>query len=640
MQRLAGPLAVVLAALIWAPSPGHAAPQFTPCPKMPGVRCATLRVPLDRSGAIPGSVGLRVARIAPEKPSRGVVVALSGGPGQAAVADAQLFAEALAPVLRDRELVLFDARGTGRSGQLTCRSLGRLDEARTEAEVDREVRACAAQLGPRRAQYTTADSVEDLEAVRQLVGADKISLYGVSYGTKLAVAYADRYPDHVERVVADSSVLPEGIDPFARASFAALPGMLTDLCADDRCRGITADPAGDLARLADRLRRGPLRGSVVRPDGSLSRVRLRQADLVGILLAGDLDPLMRARTPGAIRAALAGDTAPILRLAQGATEEEGGGVNEALFVAEICEEEPVPWDPAALPKARRAQWLAVARALPPGSFGPFGTTAARVVSPQYDFCSGWPGPAVRAAPSPPSAVPILVMSGRGDVRTPLPDAQTLTASHPGAKLLEVGGSGHGVLLNDGTGCARRALVRFFLDRELPSCLDGEPLVPPEDRPPPRLKDVPVADGLAGRRGKVMKSVLLTLDDVFTTIAVRIFTTDGDTVRGTGLRGGRFAMRDGDVRLTRVVHVPGVRVSGSLGDVLHVAAPGMTGTLALTKSGRLVGTLGGRRVESREVTLAGVLALGSPGTPDALRRGRIAARAALVTGRPRPSLNRE
>jgi pimeloyl-ACP methyl ester carboxylesterase len=564
------------------------------------------------------------------------VVALSGGPGQAATADASLFAEALAPVLRDRLLVLFDARGTGRSGQLTCRSAARLRDARTEAQVDREVRACAAQIGPRRAHYTTADSVEDLEAVRRLLGAETMSLYGVSYGTKLAVAYADRYPDRVERVVSDSSVLPEGIDPFARASFAAIPGVLTDLCADGRCRGITADPVGDLAKLADRLRRGALRGPFVRPDGSVGRARLRQADLIGILLAGDLDPLLRARTPAAVRSALAGDLAPILRLAQSASEDEGGGVNEALFVAEVCEEEPVPWDPAAPPKARRAQWLAAARALPPGSFGPFGPTTARIVSPQYDFCSGWPGPEVRGAPAPPSAVPILVMSGRGDVRTPLPDARTLAASHPGARLLEVGGSGHGVLLNDGTGCARRALVRFFLDRELPSCADGEPLVPPEDRPPARLRDVPVAAGLRGLRGRVMKSAILTLDDVFTTIAVRIFTTEGDTVRGTGLRGGRFAMRDGEVRLTRVVHVPGVRISGSLGDVLHVAAPGMSGALALTRDGRLVGTLGGKRVESRDVTLAGVLALDAPGSPDALRRGRIAARAARVAGRLRPA----
>ena len=101
------------------------------------------------------------------------------------------------------------------------------------------------------------DSIEDLEAVRKLVGAERISLYGVSYGTKLAVAYADRYPDRVERAVADSLVLPEGIDLFARATFTAVPGALADLCADGRCRGITADPAADLTRLADRLRRGP-----------------------------------------------------------------------------------------------------------------------------------------------------------------------------------------------------------------------------------------------------------------------------------------------------------------------------------------------------------------------------------------------
>ena len=639
--RLAGPLAALAAALLWAPSPASAAPRFAPCPDLPGARCATLPVPLDRSGALPGRVGLRVARLAPDGPRRGVVVALSGGPGQSAVADASLVAESLDPILRSRELVVFDARGTGRSGPLTCRAIGALKRARTERQADRAVRACAAQIGPRRARYTTADSVEDLEAVRKLVGAERISLYGVSYGTKLAVAYADRYPERVERVVADSVVLPQGIDPFARASFAAIPGALADLCADGRCRRITADPAADLGRLADRLRRGPLRGPVVRADGTVRRVRLRQGDLVGILVTGDIDPLTRARTPAAVRAALAGDLAPILRLARASAQQEAGGVNESLFVTETCEEEPVPWDQAAPPAARRAQWLAAARALPPGSFGPFGPVAARIVSPQLDFCAGWPATSPPPAPPAPSAVPLLVMAGRGDLRTPLPDAQALVAGRQGARLLEVGGSGHGVLLNDGTGCARRALVRFFLNREPPSCVDGEPLIPPQARPPSRLRALEPSEGLAGRRGRVMKAVVLTLDDVFTTIAVEIFTSDGDSLRGTGLRGGRFAMRDGEVLLERVVHVPGVRVSGRLDDVLHVAAPGMRGTLALTRTGRLVGTLGGRRVASREVTLAAVLALGAP-TPEALSARRVASRAARVAGRPQttPELREE
>ncbi len=317
---------------------------------------------------------------------------------------------------------------------------------------------------------------------------------------------------------------------------------------------------------------------MVRPDGSVRRDRLRQADLVGILVTGDIDPLTRARTPAAVNAALAGDLAPILRLARASAVEETTGVNDALFVTETCQEEPVPWDPAAPPAARRAQWLAAARALPPGSFGPFGPLAARIVSPQLDFCAGWPAPAPQAAPPAAGAVPLLVMAGRGDLRTPLPDAQALVAGRPGARLLEVGGSGHGVLLNDGSGCVRRALARFFLDREPPSCLDGEPLIPPEARPPASLAALPPSAGLAGRRGRVMKAVVLTLDDLLTTIAVKIFTSEEESIRGTGLRGGRFAMRDGRVRLTRVSHVPGVRVSGRLDHVLYVAAPGMRGRL--------------------------------------------------------------
>src|SRR4029453_195133 len=98
----------------------------------------------------------------------------------------------------------FDQRGIGGSGLVRCPTLAAIGVQtlrRGGAPAD-----CADPLGPRRVFYTTRGSVEDLEAVRRAVHADRVILYGTSYGTKLALAYAAAYPQHVERLVLDSVV--------------------------------------------------------------------------------------------------------------------------------------------------------------------------------------------------------------------------------------------------------------------------------------------------------------------------------------------------------------------------------------------------------------------------------------------------
>src|SRR5438876_919425 len=76
------------------------------------------------------------------------------------------------------------------------------------------VERCALQIGPARGAFTTAESVEDIEAVRHAAGYRKLVLYGTSYGTKVALQYAERYPQRVEALVLDSVVPPDGPEPF------------------------------------------------------------------------------------------------------------------------------------------------------------------------------------------------------------------------------------------------------------------------------------------------------------------------------------------------------------------------------------------------------------------------------------------
>ena len=192
---------------------------------------------------------------------------------------------------------MFDQRGTGSSGRLRCAAL-----APGRGSLASVIGRCATELGMRRTAYSTAASVEDVEAVRAALGVDKLILYAASYGTKVALAYAAAYPQHVERLVLDSVVLPEGIDPFQRSTLASIPRVLR------ACAAATAASRAIPARTSRRWRDDwPMAGCAARCStgrGRPHRVRLSEADLLGLLLTGDFDRFLRAGLPAAVHSAL------------------------------------------------------------------------------------------------------------------------------------------------------------------------------------------------------------------------------------------------------------------------------------------------------------------------------------------------
>lgn len=195
-------LVIALSAGLFTTAPAaSAALPWVAC-KPSGYQCTQFGVRLDRAGAVPGSVALSVTRKpATSGTARTAVVALAGGPGQAAVPFSDDFRRLFAGGLATRDLLVFDQRGTGGSGALRCRSLDS-----DEDSVDEVVEACSNELGPARAFYTTAESVADLEELRVAGGYERLVLYGVSYGTKVAQAYASAHPQAVESLILDSVV--------------------------------------------------------------------------------------------------------------------------------------------------------------------------------------------------------------------------------------------------------------------------------------------------------------------------------------------------------------------------------------------------------------------------------------------------
>lgn len=526
-------------------------------------------VPLDRSGSVPGTISLNIKRFRAKQPGRGAVFALAGGPGQAAAPLLLQFATAISPALRTRDLIAFDQRGTGHSGLIRCRSL----EQGGNSDTASAVQACATALGPSRDFYATTDAVEDMEAVRQALGVERVTLYGTSYGTKLALGYAVRHPSHVERLLLDSVLPLDGPDPFTRDIIGAAPRVLRALCAKRACEGITSDPAGDVAALVKRLERGPIRGRVVGGDGRGRMRRLGRLRLLRILVDGDLDPSLRAEFPSAVRSAAQGDSAPLLRLAHRAliaerASESPQEFSSALYVATTCTDGPLPWGPSALVADRPRLAYRQAASTPDAGFYPFDRATA-VASDTVALCANWPAsgrqPGTFTGPLP--NVPTLILSGEDDLRTPREGATRVAAQIPRATVVSLPGTGHSALLNDLSLCGDEAVTLFFKDKPIGTRCPrfGQELRKllsvfflPVPLAPTSLRQVPRAFRVHGRAGRTLGAFEETVADAFLQQLYTSFSSDVPMRAPIGgLRAGRIRP---DGALERYSYVPGVSVT--------------------------------------------------------------------------------
>jgi pimeloyl-ACP methyl ester carboxylesterase len=624
----------VLALASW-PSSSLGSPSFTPCLKSPAFACATVPVPLDRSGQATGTVSLKLERkLAGFSPSRTALVALAGGPGQSALGLGEFVAKAIAPALGSRDLIVFDQRGTGESSPLSCPALSSASEVEHAHSVSELVARCAQQLGPARGAYTTQESVADIEAIRQAGGYQKLVLYGTSYGTKVALEYAERYPQYVEALVLDSVVPSDGPEPFAISTFQAIGGALGELCSSRACAGITANPLADLARLVARLRKHALSGLVYDGSGHRHKAKLSETGLLGILQAGDLNPALRALLPAAVVSALRHDPDPLLRLellSEGLIPnvpgkrpvESAESIDETLFVDTSCEELPFPWQRSASSSTRLAEALGSLRGLPSADFYPFDAGTALSAS-LVSVCASWPD----ASPPPPAPgalpnVPTLILSGAQDLRTPTANARRVATQIQGSQLVVVPFTGHSVLGSDFSGCAELAVDAFFGGTNVEPCAPAQNIFTPTPITPTRLTYIHPPSVLGGKRGQTLTAVLDTILDLDRQVIGATLQANAELPVGSsfgGLHGGYARLNVSSVVLHAFSFVSGVRLSGTFpvkDGRLQTATIRISGSAASPGairigSGRTVsGKLGGRRfdVKIAKVKLARVAADG-------------------------------
>jgi pimeloyl-ACP methyl ester carboxylesterase len=611
--------AVAAAGLIaYAPTSAAAAATsvaFTTCAGAASFGCGHLTVPLDPTGAIPGTVSLAIRReLSATGTATEAVVALAGGPGQAALPFANDAAQLMSSALATRDLVVFDQRGTGDSGALKCAALGFLSEPLSTVIPD-----CATQIGPTRGLYTTDNTVADLEAMRKALGYTKLVLYGTSYGTKVALRYAAEFPNNVAGLILDSTVLPNGPDIFDQSTYAAVPRILAQICASGACPGIP-DPLADLRKLLSRLDRAPVKASYVNGRGVAVPVRIYADDLAAILLAGDEDPSLRADFPAAVASAANGHYALLAILVAHAVlgSVSNTTVDNPLFFDTECEELPFPW-PRSNPTAERiAAALAAAKALPAGTFGPFSYLTAFRQSAAADcaywpFLSAAPEATITALPN----VPTLIISGADDLRTPTANALAVAAMIPDATVLVVPQTGHSALTTEFGSCATDAVDAFFAGTAIKTTCPSR-AVPAYLRPAPAapasLRTLRPLGGTHGVAGRTERAFELTLGWSSRELSESLFETliggfNPSFNHGLGGLHGGYAKQTTSKTTLKVTityhhfsYVPGVTITGSITNgvgTLTVGGPlAAAGRLVATKFNEFSGKLGGVAVHLR------------------------------------------
>jgi pimeloyl-ACP methyl ester carboxylesterase len=432
-----------------APAAGRAAfpapkPRLTasrPCPNARGFTCSTLTVALDHSGRTAGTLHLPVAAADNADAPRGVLVVLTGGPGQGGVAFVPRVRARMRALLRDYRMVMLDQRGTGKVA-LECPALQRaMGTSDLTVPPRGSVEACARRLGPRRRFYSTADTVADVDALRVALGADKLTLDGTSYGTFVAERYAMAYPTRVARLVLDSVVPAAGLDGLEVDGMREVARVLRAVCRAQRCPG---DPAADLAAVVRARHDGP--------------------EIYDTLVALSVGAPTFPGVLAALRAARRGDARRlerIVRVVRRAQRAPAPVLSQGLHAATICADLHPPWGGAAAPLAGRDAALRQAAArTDPAPFDRATVTGNGVVQ----TCLRWPPtpapPAPRTADLP--NVPTLLLAGGRDLSTPLPWAREQAAHSPGGRLVVVPDSGHSVQSRAPGGEGRRAARRFLL----------------------------------------------------------------------------------------------------------------------------------------------------------------------------------
>lgn len=451
--------------------------------------CITIRVRRDHFASSGPTVDVTFAlHRATAKTRKGVFVTVTGGPGTSGIAAADSYTARFDPgIVRDYDIVFFDQRGIGRSLPFRCPdaslalsmsantpTLGNASALAYAQDAKTYAADCIAESGidPGLLPYlVTRQAVEDLEAFRIWLKADRLDIYGESYGTEYARTYADAHPTHLKSLLLDGpvDVTLTGLEYYddGADAFDDVLTMTLDRCtAAAACRRdvVGRDGLAGYDELAATLRRGSLSYSFVDASGHVAKRSFGLGDLetaAAGYLYGEFDRMLLQR---AIAWASRGQLLPLARLASislGQDPETLGAIAEgswsdAMFYGVEC----MDYDYGSGTGEQRAQtYLAAGRAAD--------VAHARAGSIFYGDmpCAYWPvHPPTSDRPDylTDTPYPVFVLASTTDPATPYAGALRIMSHLTDGYLIVQPGGPH-VIFGRGNGCPDDEITAFLVD---------------------------------------------------------------------------------------------------------------------------------------------------------------------------------
>lgn len=462
-----------------------------PCFEWSSFTCVTIDVPLNHFDPTDTRTIPVVFAVLPASGERkGMFVTATGGPGTSGVLSADFYSSGFDPsIFESFDIVFFDQRGMALSGGLTCplaateyyqqdaRGITRKQEQALKKVANTFAEECVSELGNTELlpYLGTRQAVEDLEVFRQIIGDEKLWLYGESYGTQFAQTYAAAHGEQLAGLILDATVdlTYSGTEFYTQQAQAFNDTLVATLsaCNDDSAcaEQMKGDAIAAYDNLAAKLSKAPIAFRFPLANGTYQRRTFTLSDLEVVAsgqVYGESDRMMFLRALAAY--ASNGEIVTLARLLylnlgvdpQTLEIIPDDSWSDAIFYGVECQDYGYP---GATPNERAENYLAAVDA--------FETSIPRLASLIYGDmpCAYWPNASsdlTRPDYLVAEGVPTLVLGATADPATPYSQGVSVYQRLADGYLITTEGGSH-VTFGYGNECPDALVTDFLVNGVVP-----------------------------------------------------------------------------------------------------------------------------------------------------------------------------
>ncbi len=417
-------------------------------------KCGTYEVFENRAKKNGRKISLKIVLLpaTTDKREPDPFVYFAGGPGSAATDDASGIAQAFPRILAHRDMLFVDQRGTGGSHPLDCKFYDTADPQTYLGyffPLD-DVRKCRAELESNSdlKLYVTTIAADDMDEVRAALGYERLNLFGGSYGTRAALTYLKRHPQHVRTALLHGVAPTDQFMPrdFAQETERALQGVLAECLADKVCSEAFPNIKEESKSVLAQLIKAPVEVEIQKPKSS-DHIKLKLSrDLAAEAIRYMLySPVPASRVPLILHLASQGNYAPLTRTAIGYRENLVATGSNGMYLSITCAED-LPWiKPGEGERMAENTFLGDYR-----------------LRQQREACALWPRAEIERDYAQPvkSDVPVLILTGQWDPVTPPSNGDRIAKTLSNSVHVVVPSGGHGLDGLEGMDCTDNLIVEF------------------------------------------------------------------------------------------------------------------------------------------------------------------------------------